>query len=114
MPVHHRKEIMNNDLTTLSDHVLNWLINEEEISQELRENIEKELLARKEPDEIITLTSKMLHDASTCGYHGFTAAQAAVFGFKWPLKRGWLKSLVGKRVPMRKYRAFVEAAKLKK
>jgi len=109
---------MTNDLSTLSDHVLNWLMTEEEISDELRGAIETEqnqrILTSKLPQEMITLTSKMLHDASSCGYHGFTAAQAKVFGFKWPLKRGWLKSLVGKTVPVSQYCKFVAASKTKR
>lgn len=109
---------MTKDLPTLSDHVLHWLITEEEISDELRAAIETEqnerVLTLKQPQELITLTSKLLHDASTCGYHGFTKAQAAVFGFKWPMKGGWLKSLIGKTVTVAQYKKFVDAAKRKK
>ncbi len=107
-----------NDLKTLSDYVLNWLLTEEELTDSLRSEIQLEQtrrsLERNEPQEMITLTAKLLHEASTCGYHGFTAAQTEVFGFKWPLPRGWLKSLIGKTITITQYREFVEAAKIKR
>lgn len=103
---------MLNELPTLSDHVLNWILNEEEVSQECRKAIEGELLKRtldREPDEVLILTSKMLHDASTKGYHGFNAKQLKVIGLKWPPKKGWLKALVGTRMLASTYKQFVKA-----
>lgn len=105
---------MTNELPTLSDHVLNWILNEEEVSREFRDEIERELLRRtldRSSDELITLTSKMLHDASTKGYHGFNAKQLKVIGLKWPPKKGWLKSLVGTQMLASQYRKFVAAGK---
>jgi len=105
---------LNNELTTLSDHVLTWLLREEEISDDLRQSIESELLNRSLStgnDEFLTLTSKMLHDASTCGYHGFNAAQLAVLGMKWPPKKGWLKRLIGSTITTSQYLKFVKAGK---
>ena len=99
-----------NDLQTLSDHVLHWLMTEEELTDELRTAISSEQTRRTlevmEPSEMVVLTSKMLHDASTGGYNGFTKEQVKVFGFKWPMPKGWLKSLVGKTVPVSQYRDF--------
>ena len=54
----------------------------------------------------ITLTSQLLHDASTKGYNGFTRAQLAVIGIKWPAPRGWLKALIGKEIPEHVYAEF--------
>jgi len=105
---------MTNELSTLSEHVLSWILNEEEITQDFRDAIESELLRRtleRDTDELLTLTSKMLHDASTKGYHGFNAKQLKVIGLKWPPKKGWLKSLVGTQILASKYRQFVEAGK---
>ena len=112
--INHRNDNMNNELPTLSDHVLNWILNEEEVTQGFREAIEAELLRRtleRDTDEMLTLTSKMLHDASTKGYHGFNAKQLKVIGLKWPPKKGWLKSLVGTQMLASQYRKFVEAGK---
>lgn len=113
-----RTPMKPNDLEALSDYVLNWLLTEEDLAPSLRCNIQLEQtrrsLERNVPQEMIMLTAELLHDASTCGYHGFTAAQTAIFGFKWPLPRGWLKSLIGKTIPISQYREFVEAAKIKK
>lgn len=105
---------MTNELPTLSKHVLNWILKEEEITQELREAIEAELLRRtleRGTDEMLTLTSKMLHDASTKGYHGFNAKQLKVFGIKWPPPKGWLKDLVGTTIMTSQYKKFVDAGK---
>lgn len=105
---------MMNELPNLSEHVLNWLKTEEDISNEFRKAIESELLRRsleRNTDEPIILTSEMLHDASTCGYNGFTAKQLSVFGIKWPPKKGWLKALVGTTIMASEYRRFVEAGK---
>ncbi len=112
--LHHRNDNMTNELLTLSDHVLNWILNEEEVTQGFRGAIEAELLRRtleRDTDEMLTLTSKMLHDASTKGYHGFNAKQLKVIGLKWPPKKGWLKSLVGTQMFASQYRKFVEAGK---
>ena len=62
----------------------------------------------------ITLTNQLLHDASTHGYHGFTKAQLAILGIKWPPKQGWLKSLVGHEVTADQYDAFKQAGQLKR
>lgn len=105
---------MTNELPTLSEHVLSWILNEEEITQDFRDAIESELLRRtleRDTDEMLTLTSKMLHDASTKGYHGFNAKQLKVIGLKWPPKKGWLKSLIGTQMLASKYRQFVAAGK---
>lgn len=56
--------------------------------------------------EQITLTSQLLHSASTKGFNGFTKSQLAVLGINWPAKRGWLKGLVGKSVPLAVYDEF--------
>jgi hypothetical protein len=105
---------MTNELPTLSEHVLNWILNEEEITQDFREAIEAELLRRtleRGTDEMLTLTSKMLHDASTKGYHGFNAKQLKVIGLKWPPRKGWLKSLIGTQMLASQYLKFVAAGK---
>lgn len=105
---------MTNELPNLSEHVLNWLKNEEDISSDFRNLIESELLRRSlelSTDEPIVLTSKMLHDASTCGYNGFTAKQLKVFGIKWPPPKGWLKDLVGTTIMTSQYKKFVDAGK---
>lgn len=107
---------MTNELPTLSDHVLNWILNEEDVTQGFRDAIEAELLRRtleRGTDEMLTLTSKMLHDASTKNYHGFNAKQLKVMGLKWPPKRGWLKALVGTQISASKYKDFVDAGQNK-
>jgi len=42
----HRNDNMTNELPNLSDHVLNWLKSEEDISNDFRNLIESELLRR--------------------------------------------------------------------
>lgn len=37
---------------------------------------------------------------------GFTKAQAEVLGIKWPLKKGWIGSLVGINIPESKAEQF--------
>lgn len=110
--------MITNDLPNLSEHILNLLLTEEDIAEHTRLEINRELIKRSmERDtgqEMILLTSQILHDASSSGYHGFTTAQKAVFGFKRNAEKGWLRSLVGKTVPISQYKKFVEAAKIRK
>ena len=102
---------MKEELHTLSDHVLNWILNEEEVTDGLRDAIRTELARRSIKgcfDEWVELTKENLHAAaSTNG--GFTAAQVAVFGLRYPLRSGWLQSLIGRKIPFPQYRQFVEA-----
>lgn len=107
---------MTDELKTLSDHVLNWILNEEEVSEGFREAIRMELLRRAIPsaaDELIELTKENLHEAASSN-GGFTAAQVAVFGLRYPLRSGWLQSLVGRKIAFSQYRQFVEAGKPRK
>ncbi len=53
------------------------------------------------------LTKEMLHGAGT-KHNGFTKAQLLAFGISWPPKKGWLKSLVGKDVPLEAWNQFLK------
>lgn len=62
-----------------------------------------------DPNQQITLTAKLIKEASFYCHNGFTSAHAAVFGLK--MNRGWLKSLIGKTTTVAKYQEFVKASR---
>lgn len=53
----------------------------------------------------VTVTKQMLHEART-PQGGFTRAQVECLGEKWPLKKGWLRRLAGKTVPIDQWNTF--------
>lgn len=61
---------------------------------------------KKEPDQKITLTKKLIYAGATDSW-GFKRAQVACFGVKWPLAKGWLDKLVGYRVSQKAYERFL-------
>jgi hypothetical protein len=56
----------------------------------------------------ITLTHENLHGCAT-RWHGFTRAQCQIMGVHWPPPRGWLRDLIGKRIPVEQFERFREA-----
>lgn len=99
--------ITEEDVQNLSDHVLQILAEEEDISDEFRIAVEKVRDSR--PHTMVVLTSELLHNASSSGYCGWTRQQLAALGIGWPAKSGWLKRLVGKEVTQDQWRKFVSS-----
>lgn len=60
-------------------------------------------------NQYVFVTSKMLNDARTSA-GGYTRAQIEALGVKYPPKRGWLQSFVGKKIPSEQWQSFVSAA----
>jgi hypothetical protein len=54
------------------------------------------------------LTWDNIHAAGTRGC-GFTRAQLAVVGIRWPPPKGWLRKLIGKEITSEQYEAFKDA-----
>jgi hypothetical protein len=56
----------------------------------------------------IILTHENLHGCAT-QWGGFTRAQCQIMGVHWPPRRGWLRDLIGKRIPVEQFEQFREA-----
>lgn len=63
-----------------------------------------------EEEKMVTLTSQMIHDASTEG-HGWNRRQLKSIGVPWPPPKGWLKGMVGKQIPLSLWERFVSLRK---
>lgn len=59
------------------------------------------------PLEMITLSFEMLHGGGTNGFTGWNKAQLAALDITWPPKKGWLKRLVGTKIPRMMYDEFL-------
>lgn len=94
---------MEQELKGWSDGVLKTLAYEEEISDDFRILVLRELECR--PDSMITLTSEMLHGAATSGF-GWTHKQLRALGVM-DQSKGWLRKLVGTEVIQDQWRKFV-------
>lgn len=94
---------LEQEIKTWSDGVLKTLAYEEELSDDFRILVLKELDLR--PDSMVTLTSDMLHSAGTGGM-GWNHKQLQALGVKNKAK-GWLKRLVGTEVTQDQWRKFV-------
>lgn len=94
---------ITNELTTLSDHVLRWLITEEEISAAFRALILTELESREHPEEPVELTAENLSALFNC--NAPNRRQMILLGIRYPLVSGWMKKIVGQTIPARVYKA---------
>lgn len=95
------------ELAGWSDHVLNWLLREEETSPAFRRALVDEL-ARREAKGLgqppLVLTRDGLHAMGA-----INARQAALLGLAWPPKTGWLERLIGTEVPASLYARLLAA-----
>lgn len=103
---------MTTDITTesatWSDHVIHWLLREEEISPACRAALAAELgrreaEARQPP---LVLTKDALHALGA-----INARQLRMLGMSWPPKSGWLKRLVGTEISPTLYTELLAAKK---
>lgn len=84
-----------NELTTWSDHVIHWLLREEEISPAFRQAAVAEL-ARREAEASqpsLTLTREGIEALGA-----INARQLSLLGLKWPPQSGWRSRLLGREI----------------
>jgi len=60
----------------------------------------------KQPPDV-TITADFLDEGSNCGA-GWTKQQARLLGVKWPLKKGWARRAIGKKISLEKAHRFLE------
>lgn len=99
------------ELENWSSDILRTLSSEEDCSEAFRSAALALLAYRATQDGEIVLTSKMLHDAASNGYEGWSKKQLACLGIPWPPPKGWLRSLHGKRVQSDDWRRFLNLRK---
>ena len=83
------------ELTTWSDHVIHWLLREEEISPTFRLAAVAEL-ARREAETSqpsLTLTREGIDALGA-----INARQLSLLGLKWPPQSGWRSRLLGREI----------------
>lgn len=93
------------EITEWSDHVLNWLLNEESISLSTRVTIEAEINNRLHPEPSIELTKENLSALFNC--NSPNRKQVSMLGIKYPLRNGWMKQLIGTTIPHSLYASLL-------
>lgn len=62
----------------------------------------------KQASNVVTITEELLRSGMKGGL-GMKRSQADALGIPWPLKAGWMESIVGTSVPEDDFIAFVDA-----